>query len=300
MIGLDELILEAGKTHVSPPREDQSLLERLRDPRVLARAKELLHSEDRDRRRKSILCIERIGYALRDQETAELLLHHADATKDKYEAATALDGLKRLDPPQPLPPEPLLRLARRPEWLVWQSAIQCLHLAPADRVEPALFERLDADRYGLADVAYELRYMRSEESIHALERLLSHASIDVRCVSLDSLGERLGEGVLPYARRLAAGRRWEEKLWAEAWLGRFGDTEDVTFMADRLRRLVSGSRQIECHPPEVSYVVPFLLRQEGDSRARAALDAIRRRPERLLENEREWLEEQAPEVLTSP
>jgi hypothetical protein len=44
--------------------------------------------------------------------------------------------------------------------------------------------------------------------------------------------------------------------------------------------------------------VPFLLRHEGDSRAGAALDAIRRRPERLLENERGWLEEQAPEVLT--
>jgi hypothetical protein len=300
MISLDELITEAGQAHVIPPREDQSLLERLRDPRVLARAKELLHSEDRDRRKESILCIERIGYALRDQQTAELLLHHADATKDKHEVATALDGLKTLDPPQPLPPEPLLRLARRPEWLVWQSAIRCLHLAPADRVEPALFERLDADRYGLADVAYELRYMRSEESIHALERLLSHASLDVRCVSLDSLGERLGEGVLPYARGLAAGRRWEEKLWAEKWLARFGDEEDVPFMADRVKRIASGKRQIECDPPEVSDVVPFLLRHEGDTRARAALDAIRRHPERLLENEREWLAEQAPEVLVPP
>ncbi len=298
MTGLDELITEAGQTHVIPPREDQSLLERLRDPRVLIRAKELLHSENRDRRTEAILCIERIGYALRDQETAELLLQHADSTKDKYEVATALDGLKNLDPPQLLPPEPLLRLARRPEWSVWQSAIRCLHLAPADRAEPALFERLDADRYGLADVAYELRYMRSKESIRALERLLSHASLDVRCVSLGSLGERLGVGVVPYARRLAAGRRWEEKLAAEAWLGRFGDADDVPFMADRLRRLVSGKRQIECHPPEVSDVVPFLLRHQGDSRARAALDAIRRRPERLLQNEREWLEEQAPEVLT--
>jgi hypothetical protein len=161
-----------------------------------------------------------------------------------------------------------------------------------------LFERLDADRYGVADVAYELRYMGSEESIHALERLLGHVSIDVRCVSLDSLGERLGVGVVPYARRLAAGRRWEEKLWAEKWLGRFGDAEDVPFMANRVKRIASGKRQIECHPPEVSDVVPFLLRHQGDSRARAALDTIRRRPERLLANEREWLEEQAPEVLT--
>jgi hypothetical protein len=257
MTGLDELIAEAGVTHVIPPREDQSLLERLRDPRVLARAKELLHSENGDRRTEAILCIERIGYALRDQETTELLLHHADATKDRYEAETALDGLKHLDPPLPLPPEPLLRLARRPEWLVWQSAIRCLHLAPADRVEPALFERLDADRYGLVDVAYELRYMRSEESIRALERLLSHASLDVRCVSLDSLGERLGKDVVPYARRLAAGRRWEEKLWAEAWLGRFGGAEDVPFMADRVKRIASGRRQIGCPHPRPLMSFPF-------------------------------------------
>jgi HEAT repeat protein len=297
---LDELIAEAGQSHVIPPKEDPSLLERLRDPRVLARAKELLGSEDKEVRRRSILCIERIGYVLQDQETAELLLRHADATADKYEAARALDGLLNLHPPQPLSPEPLLRLARRREWLVWHAAVQCLHLAPANRVEQALLDRMDADRYGLVYVAGELRYMRSAESIRALERLLVHQSLDVRCVSLDSLGNRLGEGVVPYARRFATGRQWQEKLWAEMWLGRFGDTEDVPFMSDRLKSLVSGRRQIECEPPEVSFIVPFILRHEEDSSARAALAAIRRRSERLLKNERAWLAEHTPEALNPP
>jgi HEAT repeat protein len=296
---LDELIAEAGRNHVIPPQEDLGLLERLHDPRVLARAKELLQTKDKQLRHQSILCIERIGFALRDQQTAELLLHHADTTKDKYEAATALDGLANLDPPQPLPAEPLLRLVHRREWLVWHAAVQCLHLAPANRVEQALLDRMDADRYGLVYVARELRYMRSAESIRALERLLDHQSLDVRCVSLDSLGDRLGEGVVPYARRFATGRQWQEKAWAEMWLGRFGDAEDVPFMSHRLKSLVSGRRQIECEPPEVSFVVPFLLRHAGDPdpRARAALDAIRRSPERLLGNERAWLEQHEPEVL---
>lgn len=87
---------------------------------------------------------------------------------------------------------------------------------------------------------------------------------------------------------------------AEEWLGRFGDAEDIPFMSDRLRSLVSGRRHIECHPPEVSFIVPFLLRREEDPSARAALDAIRRRSEKLLENEREWLAQETPEVLTPP
>jgi hypothetical protein len=80
-------------------------------------------------------------------------------------------------------------------------------------------------------------------------------------------------------------------------LARFGDTEDVPFMADRLKGLAGGRRRIECEPPEVSFVVPFPLPHEGDPRARAALDAVRRRPERLLANERAWLEQHEPEVL---
>jgi hypothetical protein len=297
MSDLDELIADAGRHHVIPPQEDQTLLERLRDPRVLVRAKELLQSKDKRSRHQSILCIERIGYALHDQETAEVLLHHADTTRDKYEVATTLDGLSSLDPPEPLPPEPLLRLVRRKEWLVWHAAVQCLHLAPPDHVEKPLLERMDADRYGLVYVAHELRYMRSGESILALERLLRHASVDVRCVSLGSLGVRLGAGVVGYARRLAEGRRWEEKLAAEVWLDRFGDAQDVPFMADRLKGLASGRRRIECDPPEVSFVVPFLLRHQGDPRARAAIDITRRRPERLLVNERAWLEQHEPGVL---
>jgi hypothetical protein len=68
-------------------------------------------------------------------------------------------------------------------------------------------------------------------------------------------------------------------------------------MADRLKGLASGRRRTQCYPPEVSFIVPLLLRHEGDPKARSALDAVRRRPERLLANERAWLEQHEPEVL---
>jgi HEAT repeat protein len=299
MSDVDDLIAEAGRTHVIPPRENPALLERLRDPAVLARTRELLASKDEGVRRQAILCIERIGYILRDQETAELLLHHAVDAKNKYEAMSALDALKNCRPPEPLSSEALLRLARRRDSQVWQSALQCLHLAPADEVESALLERLEADREGLVYVARELRYMHSPESIRALEELLGDASLDVRCVALDSLGERLGAGIVPYARRLAAGRQQQEKWWAEKWLARFGGAEDVSFMADRVKSLLSGKRQRQFEPPEVSYVVDFLLRHEDIPAAQAALDAIRRRGERLPDNERKWLEAHAPQLLPS-
>ena len=41
---LDEPVVAAGKTHVIPPRENRALLERLRDPRVLARARDRLQA----------------------------------------------------------------------------------------------------------------------------------------------------------------------------------------------------------------------------------------------------------------
>jgi len=70
-------------------------------------------------------------------------------------------------------------------------------------VEHALLERLDSDAYGLVYVARELRFMSSTQSIKALEDLLGSSTLDVRCVALDSLGERLGAGVLPFARRFS-------------------------------------------------------------------------------------------------
>src|SRR6266567_3376316 len=128
---IDSLIERAGRTHVIPPREDQSLLDLLREPRVFRRATELLRSKNQEERHRAILCLERIGYVLEDQQTAEVLLQHADRTKDKLEVMTTLDALKNCTPPEPLAAEPLVRLARRPEWQVWHTAVQCLHLAPA-------------------------------------------------------------------------------------------------------------------------------------------------------------------------
>jgi HEAT repeat protein len=289
---LDQLIQQAGRTHVIPPREDPALLDKVRDPRVIARARELLRANDKDWRKRAILCIERIAYAQHDQETAELLLQHATTAEDKYEVMTTLEALKGCTPPRPLPPEPFLRLARNKQWQVWLPAVECLHLAPADQTELALLEHLDADDHLLVSVAKELRYMTSSRSLQALEQLLKHKSVDVRCVALDSLGERLGPDAIEFARRLAAGVP-QEQWWAEKWMARFGNVKDVPFMAKRARRLVSAKRQQQYEPPELSYLLPFLSRHSDITDARAALDLIRGKIDRLPENERRWLQDQA-------
>jgi hypothetical protein len=295
---LDELIERAGRTHVIPPREDESLLALLRQARVLRRAADLLRSKSKEERTRAVLCIERIGYALKDQETAELLLQHADRTQDKLEVMTTLDALKNCTPPRPLPAEPLLRLARRPEWQVWHAAVQCLHLAPGHDVETALLERLNVDANGLVYVARELRFMSSGQSIKALKDLLGNASLDVRCVALDSLGERLGDGVLPFARSLAAGR-FQEQWWAEKWIARFGGSEDVPFIAKRAKMLTTR-RRVQIGPPEVAILVPFLSRHAEQPDARAALEHVRKRADRLPDTERRWLEAHAKHLLTAP
>ena len=286
---LDQLIQEAGRAHVIPPREDPALLDKVRDPRVLARARELLSATDKDWRQRAILCIERIAYAQHDQETAELLLHHATTAKDRYEVMTTLQALRGSTPPRPLPAEPLLRLARNKQWQVWLPAVECLHLGPPDQTEPALLEHLDADHNLLVSVAKELRYMTSSRSLQALEQLLEHKSIDVRCVALDSLGERLGQDVMEFTRRLAAGVQ-QEQWWAEKWTARFGGVNDVPFMAKRARALVSAKRLQQYEPPELSYLLPFLYRYSDIGDARAALDLIRVKIDRLPENERRWLQ----------
>jgi hypothetical protein len=294
---LDALIEEAGRTHVIAPREDPALLERLRDPAVLERARKLLGAKERETRRRAILCLERVGYVLRDQESAEALLTHARSAHSRDETSTALTALSRLRPPRPLPAEPLIELVRRPEWQVWSAAVQCLHLASAPDVEPALLERVDADPELLPYVARELRFMSSDASLAALERLLGHDRLDVRCIALDSLGERLGHDVVAYARKLGAGNQQQEKWWAQKWLARFGGEEDVPFMAACAKRLTAGKRARQYEPPEVSYLVPFLQAHEHVPEAQAALATIARRREKLPDNERAWIEEHAPEVL---
>ena len=131
--------------------------------------------------------------------------------------------------------------------------------------------------------------MTSSRSLQVLEQLLEHKSVDVRCVTLDSLGERLGPDVMRFARRLAAGAH-QEQWWAEKWLARFGDVKDVPFMVKRARALVSAKRQQQYEPPELSYLLPFLSRYSDITAARAALDLIRGKIDRLPENERRWLQ----------
>lgn len=288
---LDHLIEQAGETHVIPPRENQALLDKLGDPRVLERARQLLDSKDKQSRNRAILCIERIGYVRRDQETAELLLEHAAKTKDKYEVMTTLDALRRCTPPQPLRAAPLVELAGRKEWQVWLPAVECMHLAPPDEVESALLDHLNASPEALVSVANELRYMTSARSIQTLEQLLEHKSLNVRCVALDSLAERLGQRVIPYARRLTSGS-FDEQWWAEKWIARYGDATDVSFMAKRARALLTRARKRQCEPPELGYVFPFLSSHSEIPQARRALKLIAQRADRLPENERRWLEGQ--------
>src|SRR5919201_1582562 len=57
-----------------------------------------------------------------------------------------------------------------------------------------------------AYVRRELRYMSSDASREALERLLEHDRLDVRCVALDSLGERLRAGVVSERERAGGPR----------------------------------------------------------------------------------------------
>lgn len=291
---LDSLIEQAGGTHVIPHREDPAVLEQLRDPRVLARARSLLTARDETSRHAAILCIERIGYVLRDQETAELLLDFAYRTRDRYERDAALLGLASLTPPRPVPAAPLLDLVRRggrPS----PPAIGCLHLAPADEVEPLLLGLADdADPIVPIYVARQLGRLVSEDSLAALVRLLEHRGADVRGVALVALARRLGPAVLPHARRSLRGPRAVQTL-AFRYVCEHGDVSDLPAVLGRLKKLPGARLQYE--PPEVSALVPFVLRFRADPRAAAALERLGRAVGGLPPNERRWLEHHAPEVL---
>jgi hypothetical protein len=85
-------------------------------------------------------------------------------------------------------------------------------------------------------------------------------------------------------------RRIEEKLAAEGWLLDHGEISDVPFMAKRLKRLITAKRVRTYLPPEVSLLVPFLLRFRDVPEAADALEAVRADHTRLGEAERRWLE----------
>jgi hypothetical protein len=269
--GLDELdgfLWQAGRHHVIAPREDAAVLEQLREPRMLERARELLGKEE-----WAIIALERIGYARRDQETAELLLDFAANAKKKDDAGTALGGLRNLSPPSPLSGQQLAGLIRHPDWHVWHEALRCVHLVPPDDVEPAVLDRLDADKYGLVYVALALRHLTSDASLNALEHVFAEApDMDTRTVSFWSLAHRLGSGALPYAHELAGARRIEEKRAASQFLAEHGDERDIPFMAGRLK-----TRSTKWLPPEESWVVPFLRRFESVPEVATALRAFERR-----------------------
>jgi hypothetical protein len=140
-------------------------------------------------------------------------------------------------------------------------------------VEPAVLERLDADKYGLVYVAHALRHLTSDASLRALEQIFGEApDMDTRTVSFWSLAHRLGSGALSYARELAGARRIEEKRAASQFLAEHGDEQDVPFMAGRLK-----TRSTKWLPPEETWIVPFVRGFESVPEAAKALRAFERR-----------------------
>jgi hypothetical protein len=71
----------------------------------------------------------------------------------------------------------------------------------------------------------------------------------------------------------------------------------VPFMAERLKRLITAKRVRTYLPPEVSLLVPFLVRFRDVPEAADALEAVRADHTRLRVPERSWLEANVPYLL---
>src|SRR5205823_14388355 len=129
--------------------------------------------------------------------------------------------------------------------------------AKPETVEAAVMRRVAVKPEDQVHVAHALRHLGSKESLQALVYLLGAEKVDVRCVALDSLVERLDADALPYLREFTKRRTFEEKWWAEKWLAAYGTADDVPWMLDRLETLFKRRRKRSHSPPEVSYLIPF-------------------------------------------
>ena len=143
-----------------------------------------------------------------------------------------------------------------------------------------------------------LRRAAPEPAVRAaVERALTSEDANLRASGLDLLAQHWGdEAARPTWKEFLASKSAPMRWTAEAVIGLHGTRDDLADAAAHLAKLARARGGMSMSPPRGNEIVDLLVRYRDDPIARAGLDDLSARWDRLPEDLRSWLAEHHPEL----
>ena len=196
-----------------------------------------------------------------------------------------------------VPPEALAQLLRRPGYLA-ERACHVAALLPAPLPDP-ITDALLATAGGSGDAAATalgaLQQAEPTAAVRAaVEAALAAGDPNVRAAALETLAHHWGIEARPAWREFLASKSAPMRWTAEAVIGLHGSEDDLADAAAHLAKLARARPGISMSPPRGNEIVDLLVRHREHPAARAGLDDLSARWDRLPEDLRSWLMEHHP------
>lgn len=129
-----------------------------------------------------------------------------------------------------------------------------------------------------------------------LERAVESTDPDVPSVALATYAAVFGAGARHVWESFLESRSALRRLDGEVIIGEFGEAEDVPGAAAYLRKLIRTRPSTETTPPRGSAIIGLLIRHRDLPEARAALEDLTARWERLQPALRQWIAQHQPDL----
>lgn len=196
-----------------------------------------------------------------------------------------------------VPAQAVAELVLRPGYL-GERACHLAAALPAPLPGPLVEALLDAaGRSGEPAVAAlgALRNAHPTTALRAaLERVLVSDDPHVRAAALETFAHHWGTEARPAWRDFLASRSAPMRWSAEVVIGLHGNEEDLADATAHLAKLARARPSIELSPPRGNEIVDLLVRHREHPVARAGLDDLSARWDRLPGDLRSWLSERHP------
>jgi len=208
-----------------------------------------------------------------------------------------VDLARLIDEPIDVPHQALASLIGRPGY-VSERASYLAALLPAplpEAVAGALCQVATTRGERAVEAARVLGNAAPSEAIRdALQAAMRSDEAELRAAALGSFAELWGTEARPVWREFLASRSVPMRWTAEDVLGAHGAEEDLDDAAGALARLIRARSSVEITPPRGNEIVRLLVRHRDHPVARAALDDLSARWDRLGNDLRRWLVEHHP------
>ena len=198
-----------------------------------------------------------------------------------------------------IPDQPLAALIRKRSYVgrpaAWLAAR--LHSPLSETITDALCDAATRGGESSEPAIHALARAAPTPRVHeTLVRILASDEPNAMASALGSLAVHWPDEARPVWRRFLLSRSIPLRWAAEETLGLHGTEDDLPEAAAHLAKLIRTKSATHMTPPRGAQIVTLLLQHRDNHEARAGLDDLSARWDRLADDMRGWLEQHHPEL----